>query len=204
MVKGWVPDMWQAVSYPSLKPLGSWVNDLVARLAFLQSWIDEGKLSVYWISGFFFTQSFLTGTRQNYARKYTIPIDEVSYDFQVLTPAEGDRIRAPPKDGAYVRGLFLEGANWDPSIGALVDSRPKELFVAMPIIWLIPKRTTDIDQTAHTYKCPVYKTSERRGQLSTTGHSTNFVLMVSLPMADQHSEKYWIKKGVAMLTQLDS
>lgn len=70
-------------AYPSLKPLASWVSDLLQRINFMQGWISDGIPSVYWISGFFFPQAFLTGTLQNYARRSKNSIDTIGLDFKV-------------------------------------------------------------------------------------------------------------------------
>ena len=75
LLNNFVPEIWHKRAYPSLKPLASWVLDFIERLEFMQKWIDEGAPANFWISGFFFTQSFMTGAKQNFARKYIIAID---------------------------------------------------------------------------------------------------------------------------------
>ena len=52
------------------------------------------------------------------------------------------------------------------------------------------------------FKCAVYKTLTRRGTLSTTGHSTNYVMPVELPT--NVDSKKWVKAGVALFTGTSS
>lgn len=49
-----VPSQWENVGFPSLKPLGSWVVDLIDRVTFLSSWLYEGLPNTYWVPAFFF------------------------------------------------------------------------------------------------------------------------------------------------------
>ena len=64
---------------------------------------------------------------------------------------------------------------------------------------LVPQADRKIPQKG-IYNCPVYKVVSRRGTLSTTGHSTNFVMMFEMPSSE--TEDTWILAGVAAFLAL--
>jgi dynein heavy chain len=203
-----VPKSWASVAYPSMKTLTAWVDDLMERLTFITTWIDRGVPSVFWISGFYFPQAFLTGSLQNFARKYQYPIDTVEFNFRMMEE-EWTSLVIKPSDGVYIRGLFMEGARWDSSIKSINDSLPKQLYTEMPVIHLDPQQNR-AEPTENIYRCPVYKILSRRGVLSTTGRSTNFIMWIEVPSnrsnfinnegkADQEE---WIRAGVAAFSSL--
>lgn len=205
-----VPEMWQALSYPNLMPLAAWINDLVARMQFVQSWYDDGAPPSYWISGFFFPQAFLTGVRQNYARLHHLPVDTIDYDYIVRDDVEwGELQEAPNKEegGCFVYGMYIEGATWDAVAHQLADPRPKELFSKMPSFWLRPVQnrehpTHEFREEEGIYQVPLYKILTRAGVLLTTGHSTNYVMNVEV--ATDRPQDYWIRAGCAMFLALRS
>lgn len=105
-----------------------------------------------------------------------------------------------PDDGVYVYGMYLAGARWDRNKRLLAESYPKVLWDTMPIVWLKPSEAIHI-VVGDRYVCPLYITSARFGTLKTTGHSTNYVL--SLLIDTDMPVSHWIKRGLALLCQLD-
>jgi dynein heavy chain len=222
-----VPNMWSSAAYPSLKPLASWVRDLQLRVSFVGHWIVHGPPKSFWLSGFFFPQGFLTGTLQNHARKYDYPIDQLNFRFSVLPHyrdqaqvdaqqeslgfgqvTESDKEQKDsvvlaelpsPENGVLVHGLFMDACRWDDDEMQLADSRPGEMNPMLPVMLMEPEMNFSPDPG--DYISPLYKTGLRAGTLSTTGHSTNFVVAVHLP--SKQTQDYWISKGSALLCQLN-
>ena len=84
------------------------------------------------------------------------------YTLQVMREGPSELVLRP-ENGCYIRGLFLEGARWDMDSFELAESRPKELYTDMPIMWLVPVAGRRPPDTG-VYVCPVYKTLTRAGE----------------------------------------
>ncbi|KAI9002652.1 dynein heavy chain and region D6 of dynein motor-domain-containing protein [Gaertneriomyces semiglobifer] len=131
LVNNEVPAAWASQSYPSLKPLASWVKDFHHRVQSLREWATKGQPTSFWLPGFFFPQGFLTGVLQNHARKYGMAIDTLSFNYQVSDYDDNDPRASDAftdQDGVSVHGLFMEGARWDREKRLLQDSFPMEMF----------------------------------------------------------------------------
>jgi len=114
-----------------------------------------------------------------------------------------DEVESAPEVGVQIHGLYMEGAKWDFGKKCVDDSDPKVTIIDFPVIWLEPDQIPEDEKPSpsDSYECPLYKTSERKGVLNTTGHSTNFVLYLSLP--SQVHQNYWIRRGTALLCMAD-
>jgi len=196
-----VPTIWTngGIGYPSLKPLTSWFEDMILRVDFFKDWIENGPPHAYWVSAFYFPQGFLTSVLQGYSRGNMIPVDQLSFEFNLEDTEDPAELEGPPEEGIYVHGLFMDGAAWDYQEMVICDQEFGVMFVRAPVINFVPWQ--DKTPNKEKYSIPVYKTSVRAGTLSTTGHSTNYVL--SIELETQEAPVYWILKGAALLTMLN-
>lgn len=190
-----VPDTWNKAAYPSMKPLGGWFEDLLQRVTFFRTWLESDKPISFWLPAFFFPQGFLTSVLQNHARRNKVGVDLLSFSFKFLHFTEVEKIDKPAVEGVYIHGLYMEGCKFDFNKLLLEDSEPGVMVSQAPIVNLVP--VEGYEREEKDYLMPVYKTSVRAGVLSTTGHSTNFVLGVDCPT--KKKPEVWVMNGAAFV-----
>jgi len=156
-----VPEAWVQISYPTQRPLGSWLADLQRRIAQLQEWVSDSGATphITWISGFFNPNAFLTAVLQTSARASNVELDKLVISTEALKRHEAD-IEGPSRDGAFVGGLYLEGAGWDFQSIALTEQKPKETLSVMPVINVRAVEAKDHDFIG-VFAAPVYRTQQR-------------------------------------------
>jgi dynein heavy chain len=200
------PKMWSKVTYPCLKPLNSWMVDFVDRVAFMRRWLVGGAPASFWVPCFYFPQGFMTAAMQVHARKTRIPIDTLKFwsEPTLIEDGTSDDVQ-PQENGVNIHGMFLQGCGWNFAGQQMKESDKDILFVLFPVLWLNPVLNSEFAEkmkSSTRYECPLYKTSERKGTLSTTGHSTNWITWFQLP-TDMSDQAHWIRRGVALLCMLD-
>jgi dynein heavy chain len=187
---GRVPLEWGSVSWPA-DNLGLWFADLVQRADQYSSWLFSSRPSVFWLTGFFNAQGFITAMKQSTARAHngSYSIDTLELRCDVLKHDNPSSL--PPlsaEDGVYVHGLFLEGAGWDVKAAKLVDAAPKVLFTKMPIMQLAAT-STSLGSGRDRYQCPLYRTPRRT--------DLNYIFTVGL--RTDAPPAVWTRAGVALL-----
>eukprot|EP00698_Gefionella_okellyi_P011837 TRINITY_DN3147_c0_g1_i1.p1 TRINITY_DN3147_c0_g1~~TRINITY_DN3147_c0_g1_i1.p1 ORF type:complete len:4003 (-),score=857.71 TRINITY_DN3147_c0_g1_i1:159-12167(-) len=187
-----VPSTWTVLAYPSLKSLGAWFTNLLLRVEQLQRWSSAMTTpACVWVSGMFNPMAYFTAVMQVTARQGGYPLDNMCLETNIITTPLVE-IRDWPDDGAYVSGMFLEGARWSEEDSVLADQQLKQLHPALPVMHvtavLIEEKISD-----GIYNCPVYITSMRG--------PTNFVFTASMRTTD--SPNKWVLRGVALLLSDD-
>uniref|UniRef100_A0A9L0SSP7 Dynein axonemal heavy chain 8 n=1 Tax=Equus caballus TaxID=9796 RepID=A0A9L0SSP7_HORSE len=185
-----IPQIWKRVSWDS-STLGFWFTELLERNAQFSTWIFEGRPNVFWMTGFFNPQGFLTAMRQEVTRAHKgWALDSVTIHNEVLRQTK-EEITSPPGEGVYIYGLYMDGAAWDRRNGKLTEATPKVLFTQLPVLHIFAINST-APKDPKLYVCPIYKKPRR----------TDLTFITVVYLRTVLSPDHWILRGVALLCDI--
>uniref|UniRef100_A0A669C7U5 Dynein axonemal heavy chain 10 n=1 Tax=Oreochromis niloticus TaxID=8128 RepID=A0A669C7U5_ORENI len=141
LFNGHIPVIWKKLAPDTLKSLGNWMSHFKRRYKQYNCWVNEGEPKVMWLSGLHIPESYLTALVQAACRKNGWPLDLSTLYSEVTHHQSEDEVAERPRQGCFLSGLYLEGADWDIEKCCLVKSKPKVLVVELPILRVIPIET---------------------------------------------------------------
>ena len=200
-----IPAMWMKEAWRTLKSLPVWFFDVLERCTMLRGWSDSLIMPPsLWLAGTSNPMAFVTAVMQVTARAYKWALDEVE-TFTEITTLDWDQSEGQPDEGAYVHGLYIEGARWDREAGELRDSILRDLAPQMPIIHLIAIPAKERRMKDY-YDCPCYYVSQRGGGNPPGSYVFFGQLKTSEPTVNTLYGVYqykWVLAGVGMLLQIE-
>jgi len=192
---GRIPPQWARLSAQTKKMLGSWILFFTKRHQQYKQWVNTGEPVVMWLSGLHIPETFLAAVVQTTCRQNKWPLDKSTLYTKVTKFTSAAQVTSRLENGAYISGLYLEGAAWDMDAGHLVQQPPKVLVQEMPILQIIPVEAHRL-KLVGTYKTPVYVTSDRKSAMG-----VGLVFEADLDTAEHSS--HWVLQGVALVLNRD-
>lgn len=135
------------------------------------------------------------GMVQEYSKKKEIPLE----DLQLKILFQQDSTKEDP----IFDGLYLEGAFWNSTtcqISELPATTDFKTAISLPPFGVVI--TAKNDGQSDQFYCPLYVTPARKGDLAASGRNPNLIGLFAMDTEKQFSISHWIKRGVAMSTQL--
>eukprot|EP00606_Chrysophyceae_sp_TOSAG23-5_P000883 GSChrysophyteH2.ASY1.ANO1.1544.1 assembled CDS len=190
-----------------LPTLGLWFASLLQRDDQYRTWLYSSRPYTYWLTGFFNPQGMLTAMKQEVCRKHQKDankwaLDDIVYHTEVTEKVSTESVKAQPAEGAFINGLWMEGAGWDRHGIQIQESEPKTLYVQLPILYCSANHKVeearirkDVYGTQGPYDCPCYKYRARTDRY--------FIFLVTLKCTPEKNPAFWTLRGVALLCNTD-
>ncbi|XP_067136341.1 LOW QUALITY PROTEIN: dynein axonemal heavy chain 5-like [Centruroides vittatus] len=182
------PVSWKTISWET-DTLGSWLVELEERDRQYRNWLTGKKPKVFWFPGFFHPRGLLISIRQETCRSHPGWALDAAIQRNEITRMDPEEVTEAATDGAYICGLFLEGARWDRETHRLADSLAGVLFSPLPVVRVFATEGEERDEDPGLYECPVYLHPER----------TRSSLVGTLDLTSDRRTSRWILRGVASL-----
>ncbi|KAG2382028.1 hypothetical protein C9374_005820 [Naegleria lovaniensis] len=188
---GVVPKLWKDYAPQTKLNLSSWLEYFKERHKQYVEWIRTGEDPVViWLSGLHEPVSYITALVQMTCKKYKWPLDRTTVTTRVTEFSHYTDIKTKPVDGCYVRGLYLEGAAWDPKSHCLRTQKPKQLREELPVLEIIPTENSKV-KVQNTFHAPVYYTSDRND-------AGNKGLVFEANLQTEEHDSIWSLQGVCI------
>ncbi|KAF6216208.1 hypothetical protein GE061_000548 [Apolygus lucorum] len=190
-----VPQTWLNVSYPTMKSLPPYIDNLTQRFQFLAEWQQARSANKYWLPAFFNPRVFFLANMMDHCKSVQKEVGDLRFDYMIdeLDPK-------PSREQFQIHGLYLESCRWNRQRRLIEERNGFVLYEELPAITV-----TFIDNNRRVdhrkYVCPIYSTALRERNYSSRLKHEQYIEKVCLD-CEQPSEQ-WILKGASLLAQIE-